>query len=128
MKRVTIPLWGREYPMCFSLRVVQACGERFGGLEGLDEALTGGGDTMRALDNSIWLLARLLEGGYRYDRAEGREAMEPPSTEDLLDRFGVDDLGELQQNMMAAMVAGSQRTVEAEPGKNGEAAQETAAS
>ena len=83
---------------------------------------------MKALDNSVWLLAQLLEGGYRYDRAEGREALKPPSAEDLLDRFGMDDLGELQQNMMAAMVAGSQRTVEAEPGKNGEAAQETAAS
>ena len=123
MKRVTIPLRGKEYPMCFSLRVVKACGERFGGLEGLDEALTGGGDSLHALGNCVWLLAQMLDGGYRFDCANGGEAVKPPTEADLLDLFGMDDLADLQSNMMSAMAAGNTRTVEADPEKNGEATQ-----
>lgn len=124
MKRVTIPIRGREMPLCFSLRVVKACGDRFGGLDGLDAALTGGGDAIQALCNCTWLLCQMLDAGYRYDAADGKDAVKPPDEEALLDTFGLDDLADLQGNLMAAMTASNQRSVEAAPGKNAETTQE----
>lgn len=124
MKRVTIPIMGREMPMCFSLRVMKACGDRFGGLEGLDDALAGGGDPIQALCNCTWLMAQMLDAGYRYDKENSVEAVKPPDEDALLDTFGLDDLAELRGSLMTAMTASSERTVEAEPGKNAETTQE----
>lgn len=118
MKRVEIPIRGTAYPMCFSLRVVKACGEKFGGLDGLDTALTGGGDALEALNNCIWLLSQMLDAGARYDRANGTEAAAPPDEDALLDTFGLDDLADLRGSLAVAMTASNERTVEAEPGKN----------
>ena len=124
MKRVTIPIRGEEMPLCFSLRVMKACGGRFGGLEGLDGALSGNGDAIQALFNCTWLLAQMLDAGYRYDKENGQDAVKPPDEDALLDTFGLDDLAELRASLMTAMTASNQRTVEAEPGKNAETTQE----
>lgn len=124
MKRVTIPIRGKEMPLCFSLRVVKACGDRFGGLEGLDAALTGSGDAIQALCSCTWLLAQMLDAGYRYDKENGVEAVKPPDEDVLLDTFGLDDLNDLRHSLMTAMSASNERTVEAEPGKNAETTQE----
>lgn len=120
MKRVEIPIRGTSYPMCFSLRVVKACGDKFGGLDGLDTALTGGGDALDALSNCIWLLGQMLDAGYRYDRTNGGEPVQPPDEDALLDTFGLDDLAGLKNSLTAAMTASNERSVEAEPGKNAE--------
>lgn len=122
MRRAEIPIRGTTYPMCFSLRVVKACGEKFGGLDGLDTALTGGGDALEALNNCIWLLSQMLDAGARYDRANGTEPVTPPDEDTLLDTFGLDDLATLRGSLAEAMTASNERTVEAEPGKNGGAA------
>lgn len=129
MRRVTIPLQGREMPLCFSLRVMKSCGEHFGGLEGLDGALSArDGDAIQTLCSCVWLLSQMLEAGYRYDQANGAEAVKPPDEEDLLDCFGMDDLAALQRSLMEAMGASNTRTVEADAPKNAGAAPEAAAS
>lgn len=124
MKRVELPVRGTSYPLCFSLRVVKACGDRFGGLEGLDAALSGNGDALQSLENSIWLLAKMLDAGARYDRENGVEAAEPPSEDTLLDTFGLDDLAELRSSLTQAMNASNGRSVEAVAEKNAEATRE----
>jgi len=127
MKKVTIPLYGVEYPLCFSLRVVQACGEHFGGLNNMDSALSGGdGDPVKAIGDCVWLLSRMLDAGFRYELANGAEPPKPPTEDALLDRFGLDDLAELQISLMSAMAAGKERTVEVEEPKNAGATQEQA--
>ena len=113
MKRVTIPIRGKEMPLCFSLRVMKACGDRFGGLEGLDGALSGNRDAIQALCNCTWLLAQMLDAGYRYDKENGQDAVKPPDEDALLDTFGMDDLAELRASLLTAMTASNQRTVEA---------------
>lgn len=124
MKRVLIHIGDRELPMCFSLRVVDACAERFGGLDGLDTALAGGGDSMQTLRNCVWLLAQMLEAGRRYDALNGADAPLPPADDELLDLFGLDDLSDLRGELARAMAAGSQRSIEVEPEKNGTATRE----
>lgn len=120
MKRIELPVAGKTYPLCFSLRVVQSIGEKFGGVEQMDTALTGGGDALTALKNCVWMLVQMLEAGARYDRGNGAEPAPPPDEDDLLDLFGLDDLADLKGSLMAAIAAGKERTVEAEPGKNAE--------
>ena len=124
MKQIELPVNGTEYPLCFSLRVVKACGERFGGLDSLSSALTGGGNAIEALNNVVWLLAQMLDAGCRLAQANGVEADAPPDEDALLDVFGLDDLAELRQRLTLAMSAGNARTVEAKPGKNGETTQD----
>lgn len=124
MKRVLIHIGSAELPMCFSLRVVDACAERFGGLDGLDAALAGSDDPMKALRNCVWLLAQMLEAGRRYDALNGAEAPFPPAEDELLDLFGLDDLASLRGELARAMSAGSQRSIEVEPEKNGTATRE----
>lgn len=128
MKRVNLPLHGKEYPMCFSLRVVNACGERFGGLEGLDAALTGGGDALSALNNCVWLLAEMLDAGHKFSALSGVETEHPPTEADLLDLFGLDDLSVLRELLAESMRADRARTVEAAPGKNGDGGEAEATS
>lgn len=128
MKRVNLPLHGKEYPMCFSLRVVNACGEKFGGLEGLNAALTGGGNALSALNNCVWLLAEMLDAGHKYSALSGGETDLPPTESDLLDLFGLDDLSVLRELLAESMQADQARTVEAAPGKNGDGGEAEAAS
>lgn len=125
MKKVMIPLQGVEYPLCFSLRVVQACGERFNGLENMDQAFSGAGDPVHTIGDCIWLLSRMLDAGYRYELGNGAEAKKPPTEDALWDNFSLDDLAELQLHLVEAMNAGKERTVEVEAPKNGEAPEET---
>ncbi len=125
MRKVTIPLQGVEYSLCFSLRVVQACGEHFGGLDNMDSALSGGdGDPVKAIGDCVWLLSRMLDAGFRYERENGAEPLQPPTEDALLDRFGLDDLADLQMSLMEAMTAGKERTVEVEEPKNAETTRE----
>lgn len=120
MKQIELPINGTEYPLCFSLRVVKACGERFGGLDSLSSALTGNGNAIDALNNVVWMLSQMLDAGYRLAQANGLSATTPPNEDVLLDVFGLDDLAELRQRLTLAMTAGNARTVEAKSGKNGE--------
>lgn len=122
MKRVMIPVNGREYPLCFSLRVVNACADRFGGLDHLDTALTGGGNAMDALNNCVWLLGQMLDAGHRYSELNQLGYETPPGQDELLDLFGLDDLAGLKACLTAGMAADQTRSVEAVPGKNAGAA------
>ena len=64
MRTATIDICGREYLLCFSARVVRAVTERYGGMEHIDEALSTE-DPVKALDESVWLLAAMMDGGAR---------------------------------------------------------------
>lgn len=121
MRCKTVTLAGIEYPLRFSLRAVKACGEKYGSLEKMFEAIQGrGGGTLEVVDDCLWLLGVMLDAGYRYNRANGLEALEPPDAELLLD---VLDLAEMQGAMLGAIAGDSGRTVEAEAPKNGDGAE-----
>lgn len=122
MRSRTVALAGEEYPLRFSLRVVKACAEKYGSLEGMFEAIQGRAG-LEAVDACLWLLGIMLDAGYRYNKANGLEALPPPPDEEaLLDLL---DLPELQALLLGAIAGDSARTVEAEPPKNagGEAAE-----
>lgn len=115
MRSKTIALAGAEYPLRFSLRAVKACTEKYGSLEGMFEAIQGKQGTLDVVDECLWLLDVMLDAGYRYNRANGLEAKEPPNREALLDML---DLAEMQGALLGAIAGDSARTVEADPPKN----------
>lgn len=122
MRCRTVTLAGIEYPMRFSLRTVKACGEKYGSLEGMFEAIQGksGRGTLEVVDDCLWLMNLMLDAGYRYNLANGQSALEPPPEDLLLDTL---DLAEMQGAMLGAIAGDSERTVEAEPPKNGDGAE-----
>ncbi len=124
MRNRTITLAGKEYSLRFSLRVVKACTERYGSLDGVFQAIQGKGSEMGVVDECLWLLAAMLDAGWRYDRASGENPPEPPDMDMLLD---VLDLSEARAALVTAIAGDSVRTVEADPPKNGAAAAEAAA-
>lgn len=83
-------------------------------------------DPVSVLDESLWLLAAMLDAGARYARLNGQECLPPPDQEALYDLCGMDDLSGLRGRIMETMTRGQSRTVEAEPPKNAAATQDGA--
>ncbi len=122
MKMTTISICGHEYPLRFSLRVVKACEERYGSLDQMFNVMqmrkTDGG--IDIVDEFLWLLQSMMDSGARCARYCGEQVEDPPDKEILLD---VLDITTLQGKLFAAISGDNARTVEAEPGKNGESAE-----
>lgn len=123
MRTVKLPIAGKERILCFSVRVMRACSERFGSFSGIYKAMAADNETER-LDSVIWLLAELMKAGDRYAKANDMENPAPLSADDLLDHCDVADFVQLRGVITQAISAGSQTNIEVEPGKNGEATQE----
>lgn len=122
MRTGKIEVHGKEYILCFSARVVRACSERYGGIERIGNVLTEGTQAEQ-MDESFWLLEKMMEAGARYAKLEGLENPTPLSFDDLYDLCGMDDLAEMKTSIFETVSNGNGRSVEVEPekGKNAEA-------
>ena len=120
MRTAKISLDGREHLLCFSTRVMRSCTERYGGLEKIDDVLSAD-DPVRALDETIWLLAAMMDAGARYARLNGLDNPEPLSFDDLYDATGIDDLTGLKGKIAETITNGRTPTLDAVPPKNGAA-------
>ena len=124
MRTAEITLNGVKYPMCFSMRVVRACNDRYGGIENIESALKDGG-VAKTMDEAIWLLHTMIDGGVRYERAAGNDAPDAPSLDDMYDICGLEDFSSLREKISATIVGGSTPSVTVESGsKNAEATQD----
>ena len=119
MRTARIEIEGREHLLCFSARVVRAVTERYGGVEAIDGALSGS-EPVRALDEAVWLLATMMDGGARYAKINGLETAPPLTADELLDVMDLNDFGQLRTKITEAVVSGRETHVEADPGKNAE--------
>lgn len=120
MRTAKIKINRKEYLLCFSTRVMRDCTERYGGIEKIDEALSGG-DTVKMLDECFWILAQMMAAGAKYAAVEGLPNPEPLSCDDLYDLCSVDDMLDMKAHIMETISEGSLREieVEAEKEKNG---------
>lgn len=119
MRTASIEICGKEHLLCFSARVVRAVTERYGGMEHIDTALSTG-DPLKALDEAVWLLATMMDGGARYAKMNGLETAPPLTADELLDVMDLNDFGQLRAKITEAVVSGRETHVEADPGKNAE--------
>lgn len=121
MKTGKIEILGREHTLCFSTRVTASCIDKFGSLEAMFDAL--GDDNLgAALENSLWMLAQMLDAGRRYAKFAWDREEEAVSYDDLLDLYGLDDVDTLGQALKETVISGSKREVVTET-KNAEATQ-----
>lgn len=119
MRTASIEIGGKAHLLCFSARVVRAVTERYGGVERIDTALSAD-DPLKALDEAVWLLSTMMDGGARYAKINGLETAPPLTADELLDVMDLNDFGQLRTKITEAVVSGRETHVEADPGKNAE--------
>ena len=120
MRTARITIDGAEHLLCFSARVVRACTERYGEMVGMDEALTSG-SPVQAMDESVWMIATMMDAGARYAKLNGLDNPPPLTAEELLDVCDLGDLNQLTSKITETITNGKTPTVEAEPAKNAKA-------
>lgn len=122
MRTARIEIEGREHLLCFSARVVRAVTERYGGVEFIDGALSGS-EPVRALDEAVWLLATMMDGGARYAKLNDIDNPPALTADELLDVLDISDFGRLKDKIAETITNGKSVNVEAEPPKNAKTTQ-----
>lgn len=112
-----IEIAGKKYPLNFSLKATEMVAKRYGGLEGMDDALTD-----KPLDEMMeevsWILAVLLEQGAAYKKVIDKEEIEVFTQDELKIVLGISDFNGIKMTLFGAMTAGMEREVEVEPDPN----------
>lgn len=122
MRTARIEIEGREHLLCFSARVVRAVTERYGGVEAIDGALSGS-EPVRALDEAVWLLATMMDGGARYAKLNDIDNPPALTADELLDVLDISDFGRLKDKIAETITNGKSVNVEAELPKNAKTTQ-----
>lgn len=122
MRTARIEIEGREHLLCFSARVVRAVTERYGGVEAIDNVLSGS-EPVRALDEAVWLLATMMDGGARYAKLNDIDNQPALTSDELLDVLDISDFGRLKDKIAETITNGKSVNVEAEPPKNAKTTQ-----
>ena len=104
------------------MRVVRNCAERYGKASGLYEALSDKNE-IKALDESLWILAQMMEAGAKYAKEKGIPTGDPLNVEQLYDCCDFADLAGIRAAVMLTVTNGRKNNVEAEYSPNAEATQ-----
>ena len=64
-------------------------------------------DTAKALDEMLWLIHTMMDGGYRYAKHEGIDTPEPPALDDLQDICDVSDFAGLRDKINETITSGA---------------------
>ena len=70
MRTGAISFDGKKHILCFSVRVIKACAERYGSMEGIYEALSCENE-VKNLDEALWLLEQMMKAGDKYAKEHG---------------------------------------------------------
>lgn len=116
MKTTTIKIAGKDRVLCFSLRVMRNCAERYGDVNSVADAI--GGDKANNFDEAVWILAQLMAAGAKHCAHVGIECAEPLSVDEILDVCDISDFRSMNTAIMNCMIAGNQADVEIETEKN----------
>ena len=75
MKTTSIEINGKRYLLCFSLRVIRSCTERYKSIEEIGSA-TDSEDKLQNVYESVWIIAEMMKAGARYAKLNGLDAPE----------------------------------------------------
>lgn len=125
MNRITeVEIAGSLYPLNFSTKAYKSVEERYGGLDGINEALKGQCNA-KMLDEINWLLALLIEQGAAYRKIMDGEGCKTISESELEVVTSIYDAPVLKTAIYEALLAGAKREVEVEADpKNAETTQD----
>lgn len=111
MRTGAISINGEKHALCFSLRVVKACVERYGSASGLYDALSCA-DELKALDESMWVLSEMMRAGEKYAKANGIDNPPPMSLDELYDMCDIGDFSNLRTSIIETINNGRATSVE----------------
>lgn len=117
MRAKTICINGKEYPVCFSARVLLSLEARGGDADQELSRIIG----EHKLTDMFWLFHQMLDAGARWADMEGIPHPEPISLDHLIDSISVDELRTIFSSITNTIADDSTTTVEVAPGKNVEA-------
>lgn len=116
MRTGKIKIKDKEYILCFSLRAVRSCIERYGSVDKIFDAI-GSETELKQLEESLWLLALMMDCGARYAKEEGIENPEPLTLDNLYDSIDVSDMFGIKNAISTTITNGNERNVETQPSK-----------
>lgn len=116
MRTGKVEVNGNDYLLCFSLRAVRACTERYGAVEKIFDALNDKSE-LKQLDESLWLLSLMMDCGARYADEENIENPKPLSVDELYDTVDLSDMFKIKTAVAATISNGNERNVETVPDK-----------
>lgn len=122
MRIGTIGIDGKNHILCFSVRVVRHCTERYGSMSGLYEALSTEND-LQALDEALWLLTEMMQAGDKYAKMHGMDNAPCMTAEELEDACDISDFVQMKAAIMLTINNGKKTNIEAESSPNAEATQ-----
>ena len=112
MKTTSIEINGKRYLLCFSLRVIRSCTERYKSIEEIGSAIDSE-DKLQNVYESVWIIAEMMKAGERYAKLNGLDAPEALSEDVLLDVFDVRDAAllveKIQETILARNIQKTQR-------------------
>lgn len=129
---IYVEIAGKRYPIRFSLAAMRAVTEKFGSIDKMGEAMSGGNNA-ETLEALAWVLGVMIRQGCEYknlfDTASAPEKNDPVengkyiplSDECLAVALDVKDLPEMSQKITEAMRVGQSQEIETKKkGKNAE--------
>lgn len=122
MRIGSIRIDGKQHILCFSVRVVRHCAERYGSVNGLYAALSNENE-LEALDEALWILSEMMQAGDKYAKLHGLQnepCMTPDGLEDACD---LSDFLQMKSAIVLTITNGKKTDVEAESSPNAEATQ-----
>lgn len=122
MRAGSICIDGETHVLCFSVRVVRACTERYGSVAGIDDALSSD-DPIRALDESLWILSEMMRAGAKYATEHGMENAKAMSVDELYDHCDIHDLAGIKASLVLTISNGAATNVKVESSPNVKATQ-----
>lgn len=116
MRTGKVTVNGKEYLLCFSLRAVRACTERYGAVDKIFDALNDKSE-LKQLDESLWLLSLMMDCGARYADEENIDNPKPLGVDELYDTIDLNDMFTIRSAVAETISSGNERNVETEPDK-----------
>ena len=121
MRTGTVSFNGKKHVLCFSVRVVKSCMERYGAMSGIYEALSTDDET-KTLDEALWILEQMMKAGSKYAEEHGLENEPPMTVEDMLDQCDLNDFLNIRAAIISTINNGKETRVKADS-PNAEATQ-----
>lgn len=122
MRIGSIGIDGKQHILCFSVRVVRHCTERYGSVNGLYAALSNENE-LEALDEALWILSEMMQAGDKYAKMHGIENAPCMTPDELEDACDLKDFLQMKAAIVLTITNGKKTNVEAESSPNAEATQ-----
>lgn len=118
-RSAVVKIGGKEYELLLTTRATREIAARYGGLDALGDKLLSGENVSESLDEVIWLIAELANQPILIHNLRNPGNPKPLLTAEEIELLTAPaDLTEFREAIMTAMVRGTRREIESEPGKN----------